>query len=173
MSNPITITFVSFDHPDARRLCAAQQAEISAVKPKGPGIVACSSNFRVFLVAYKCDEAVGCGGLRPLGPQGLEGQAEIKRMYVVPSERAHQIRRARDEERRESTGEQRKPVAQVVLEALEQAARDHGWMTMKLETGKAMVDVRKFYQKYGYVECEENYGGYKGSEEAICYEKLL
>ena len=137
-----------------------------AVKPKTQGIVASASNVPVFLVAYKGEEAVGCGGLRPLGPQGLEGQVEIKRMYVVPSERAHKSRGARE-------GERSKSVALVVLEALEQAARDQGWMTMKLQTGKAMVEARKFYQKYGYVECEENFGAYRSSAQAVCYEKLL
>ena len=170
MSTPITVKFVSFEHPDALRLCAAQQEEISAVKPIGPGIVASASNIPIFLVAYKDEEAVGCGGLRPLGPQGLEGQAEIKRMYVVPSERAHKKRGGRS---REISGERSKSVALIVLEALEQAARDQGWMTMKLETSKAMLDARKFYQKYGYVECEEIFGAYQGSDHAVCYEKLL
>ena len=173
MSNPVNIKFVSFEDLDALRLCAAQQEEISAVKPIGPGIVASASNIPIFLVAYKGDEAVGCGGLRPLGPQGLEGEAEIKRMYVVPSERAHKNREARYEGGQEVNGDRGKSVALVVLEALEQAARDHGWMTMKLETSKAMIDARKFYQKYDYVECEDIFGAYKGSDHAICYEKPL
>jgi putative acetyltransferase len=173
MSTPITTKFVSFDHPDASRLCAAQQEEISAVKPIGPGIVASASNIPVFLVAYKGNEAVGCGGLRPLEPQGLEGQAEIKRMYVVPAERAHKNRGACIKGGEDVNGARSKSVALVVLEALEQAARDEGWMTMKLETSKAMLDARKFYQKYGYVECEEIFGAYKGSDHAVCYEKVL
>lgn len=165
VQDPITIKFLSFEHPDAFRLCAAQQEEIRDVRPIGPGIVASAANIPVFLVAYKDGNAVGCGGLRPLGPQGLEGQAEIKRMYVVPAERAS----------RRSQGERGggKSVALVVLEGLEQAARDHGWMTMKLETSKAMMDARKFYQKYGYVECEEIFGAYAGSEHSVCYEKIL
>jgi hypothetical protein len=32
---------------------------------------------------------------------------------------------------------------------------------------------RKFYQKFGYVECEGILGKYEGSEECVCYEKVL
>lgn len=159
MSNSIKIKFVSFNDPDAMRLCAAQQEEIKSVRPIGPGIVASAANIPVFLVAYDGENAVGCGGLRPLESQGLPGQAEIKRMYVVPSERAHR-----------GGG---KSVALVVLQALEQAARNNDWMTMKLETSKAMMDARKFYQKHGYVECEQIFGAYSGSDHSVCYEKPL
>lgn len=96
--------------------------------------------------------------------QGHPGEVEIKRMYVIPSERASKS---------QSTDDDGKSVALVVLEALEQAARDHGWMTMKLETSKAMLSARKFYQKYGYVETEQIFGAYKGSEHSVCYEKRL
>jgi GNAT superfamily N-acetyltransferase len=164
MSHSTTIKFLSFDHPDATRLCEAQQLEIQDVRPKGPGIVATAANIPVFVVAYKNDIAVGCGGLRPLASQGLEGQAEIKRMYVVPAQRAH---------RGGNEGGQGKSVALVVLEALEQAARDRNWMVMKLETSKAMMSARNFYQKFGYVECEEIFGTYVGSENTVCYEKFL
>jgi hypothetical protein len=73
MSHSITIKFLSFDHPDAARLCEAQQLEIKDVRPVGPGIAATAANIPVFLVAYKTDIAVGCGGLRPLTSQDLEG----------------------------------------------------------------------------------------------------
>jgi hypothetical protein len=46
-------------------------------------------------------------------------------MYVVPTQRAY---------RGGSEGGQGKSVALVVLEALEQAARERNWMVMKLET---------------------------------------
>lgn len=103
--------------------------------------------------------------MRPLADQGLEGQAEIKRMYVVPNERAHRGPR--------EGSQGNKFVALVILEALEQAARDRNWMVMKLETSKAMTSARKFYQKYGYVECEEIFGKYPGSEQCVCFEKYL
>ena len=113
--------------------------------------------------AYKGDDAVGCGGLRPLADQGLDGQAEIKRMYVVPAVRAHKV----------GTKGHEKSVALVILEALEQAARDRQWMLMKLDTSRAMMSARKFYEKYGYVECEPMFGKNPGWEKNICYEKFL
>ena len=84
-------------------------------------------------------------------------------MYVVPAVRAHKNGGKGIE----------KSVALVILEALEQAARERDWMVMKLETSKAMMSARKFYQKHGYVECEPIFGIYPGSEQCVCYEKFL
>ncbi len=76
MADAIVVQSVTFDHPDAVRLCAAQQLEIQNVKPANAGIVASAANIPIFLVAYANDAAVACGGLRPLE----QSRAEIKRM---------------------------------------------------------------------------------------------
>jgi putative acetyltransferase len=152
----VVIKQLDWMHPDATLLREAQQLEINDLRPVGPGISASSANVPVFLVAYDGNEPVGCGGLRPLDSQGLPGQTEVKRMYVVPSRR----------------GSGEVTVALSVLEALERSAKAHGRTVLKIETSKAMAQARKFYEKHDYVRCDV-FGGYRGSEHSVCYEKHL
>ena len=159
MATPITIKSLTWTHPDASILREAQQQEIDALRPIGPGVSATAANVPTFLIAYDGDEPVGCGGLRPLSDQGLPGQVEVKRMYVVPS-------------RRKSGKDGAPTVALSILQALEQAARENGWMTVKVETSSAMAQARRFYEKHSYVPCAV-FGGYQGSDHSVCYEKLL
>ena len=162
----LTIKQVDYSHSDACLLRDAQQAEISPLRPIGPGVQANSANVTVFLVAYdNNNEPVGCGGLRPLADQGLPGQAEVKRMYVVPARRSSGGGEA-------SQGTEVSSVALSVLLALERAAKEHKFTTLKIETSKGMPQARRFYEKHGYLPCEV-FGGYRGSEHSVCYEKVL
>ena len=159
MATPMTIKSLTWTHPDATTLREAQQQEIDGLRPMGPGVSATATNVPIFLIAYQGEEPVACGGLRPLSDQGLPGQAEVKRMYVVPSQR-------------KAGKDGVSSVAGMILKALEQAARENGWMTVKVETSKAMAQARRFYEKHEYVPCEV-FGGYRGSENSVCYEKIL
>lgn len=155
----LIIKQVDWSHKDACLLRDAQQLEISDLRPMGPGVQANSANVSIFLVAYDGDEPVGCGGLRPLDSQGLPGQAEVKRMYVVPSRR--------------SSGKPQAPsVALSILNALERAAKELEFTTLKVETSKGMPQARRFYEKHDYLPCEV-FGGYRGSDHSVCYEKVL
>jgi putative acetyltransferase len=160
--SPITIQHLTWAHPTATALREAQQLEIDSFRPRHLGIKASAANVPIFLVAFADSEPVGCGGLRPLSSQGLPGQAEVKRMYVVPDRRGAS-----------SSGEA--SVALLILETLEKVAVENGWVTLKVETSLAMVQARRFYVKHGYVQCEL-FGAYRGAENAdqlICYEKKL
>src|ERR1044072_38001 len=83
----LTITSVTWDDPEAVRLRDPQRTELDA--PSGtdhhaPGAVPPAEPVAVFLRARDADgAAVGCGGLRLLGP----GSGEVKRMYVQPAGR--------------------------------------------------------------------------------------
>lgn len=158
----LIIKQVDWMHKDACLLRNAQQTEISDLRPVGPGVQASSANVPVFLIAYDGRNSVGCGGLRPLADQGLPGQAEIKRMYVVPSRRSPG----------ESQATRTTTVALSILHALEKAATEHNWTALKVETSKGMAQARRFYEKHQYLPCDI-FGGYKGSEHSVCYEKLL
>jgi hypothetical protein len=80
-------------------------------------------------------------------------------MYVVPSRR--------------SSGESQGPsVALVILNALERAASELRFTALKVETSKGMPQARRFYEKHDYLPCEV-FGGYKGSDHSVCYEKVL
>ena len=153
MDNDIVIKTLSWDHPDACSLRSAQQAEIDVVRPIGPGVPATAANVSVFLVAYRAEEPIACGGLRWLHSEGLHGQAEVKRMYVVPSERGG-------------------PVAKQILQALEGKAKENDREWLKVETSRGMAQARRFYEKNGFVGCEV-FGGYVGNEHSVCFEKAL
>ncbi|MFI9382444.1 GNAT family N-acetyltransferase [Kutzneria sp. NPDC052558] len=115
-----------------------------------PGAHPTADDVAVFLIAFDtAGTPVGCGALRQLD----HSSAEIKRMYVDPQARG--------------TG-----VATAVLRALERAAVDRGWTTVRLETGTGQPDAIRFYEREGYVAIPL-YGDYIGSELSLCYERVL
>jgi GNAT superfamily N-acetyltransferase len=59
-----------------------------------------------------------------------------------------------------------------VLRALEQAAVDRGWTTVRLETGTGQPDAIRFYEREGYTPIPL-YGDYIGSEVSLCYQRVL
>lgn len=144
---------VSWDDPDAVRLREAQRVELDArygTDDHEPGALPTAETMAVFLIARDRDgTAVGCGGLRPLGPDS----AEIKRMYVDPAARG--------------TG-----VATALLRALEDHARELGIPRLLLETGTGQPDAMRFYQREGY-EPIEAYGPYRGVSISRCFARDL
>lgn len=82
----------------------------------------------VFLVGYDADDVpVACGGFKRLP----DGACEIKRMYVVPAAR-------------------RGGLARLLLHALENAARERGYRTARMDTGPKHQHAIAFYQAEGY-----------------------
>jgi putative acetyltransferase len=148
-----TIDLVTWDDPDAVRLREAQRTELDArygTDDHEPGAVPTADTVAVFLVARDAGgTAVGCGGLRLLGP----GSGEVKRMYVDPAARG--------------TG-----VAAALLRALEDHARDLGITRLLLETGTGQPDAIRFYQREGY-EPIEAYGPYVGEPISRCFARDL
>lgn len=108
-----------------------------------------------FVVAWKGDEAVGCGALRPVKPEDSGGidSGEVKRMYVRKSERGQGISRA-------------------ILTALEDRARGFGYPAVMLETGVYQVEAIGLYESAGYekIDC---YGIYASESISLCYRKAL
>jgi GNAT superfamily N-acetyltransferase len=142
--------------PDAARLIAALNAELTAAFPE-PGATHFSlSETQVvdgdgaFLVAYLDDRAVGCGAVRRLD----ETTAEIKRMYVDPSVRGRGIGRA-------------------LVEALEREARRLGATRIVLETGARLTSAVQLYAAMGYGRIPL-YGEYLSSPDtSVCFGKSL
>ena len=84
------------------------------------------------LVGFDDDgEAICCGGVKDLGG----GVAEIKRMYVNPEARG-------------------RGVAQALLVALEDAARELGYEKARLDTGPKQPHAERMYRRAGYEEIE-------------------
>lgn len=146
------IETVPWDDPIARRLCAAQQRELSA--RYGPSDVTpdpASIPLDVMLVIWVADEPVGCGGVRALAP----GIGEIKRMYIVPGHRGRGL-------------------ARPLLTALENAAAaaPRHWQELRLETGLPQHEALGLYTSTGY-RLIEPYGMYRHNPVTRCYAKTL
>jgi GNAT superfamily N-acetyltransferase len=140
--------------PAGAALRAAQRAELDlryGTDDHEPGPPPTAADIDLFLVALDPADghAVGCGALRRLAAD----TAEIKRMYVESPRR-------------------RSGVAAALLRALEAAARERGWTTLRLETGTAQPDAIRFYEREGYRRIPL-FGGYAGSELSVCYERSL
>jgi GNAT superfamily N-acetyltransferase len=144
-----------WDDVDVQRLAAEQQAEVRArYDGKGePGTPPSASDISVVLVARDDGgTALGCGALRVLG----DGVAEVKRMYVAPAERG-------------------RGVAKAVLAGLEEAARERGWTTLRLETGPRQPEAIGLYSQAGYRPIEA-FGAYvdaPDAEDSLFFERFL
>ncbi|HMI71834.1 MAG TPA: GNAT family N-acetyltransferase [Solirubrobacteraceae bacterium] len=122
-------------HPPASDLLVAMEAEMlelyadsmGAMPPAGPADFTPPGG--AYLVGFVDGEAVCGGGLKRLP----DGAVEIKRMYVVPTAR-------------------RRGAARALLVALEGAARDLGYATVRLDTGPRQPHAKALYTASGYVE---------------------
>ena len=124
------LTPAGWDDPDVTALTDAQQVELRDRYDGDiePGVKPSAADVAVVLVARDDDGTpLGCGALRPLGP----GEAEIKRMYVVPAARG-------------------RGVSRLVLTGLEAEALARGWTTLRLETGTRQPEAIGLYTSVGY-----------------------
>lgn len=143
-----------WDDPAGAALRKEQRAELDArygSDDHEPGPLPSAADIDHFLVAADpaSGVALGCGALRRLDSTS----AEIKRMYVVPHARG--------------TG-----LATALLRALEAAAVERGWTTIRLETGTFQPDAQRFYEREGYRQIPL-FGVYIGSSVSLCYERSL
>jgi GNAT superfamily N-acetyltransferase len=151
----VKVESAAWDDPDVQRLAADQQGEIRARYGGGeePGTKPSPADIAVVVVARDDDgTALGCGALRALG----NGVAEVKRMYVVPAARG-------------------RGVATAVLAALEAAAGERSWTTLRLETGPRQPESIGLYSRAGYARIDA-FGGYAGDPDAadsLFFERVL
>lgn len=101
------------------------------------------------IVAYEDEQPVACGALKPFDKEAME----VKRMFTQPQYRGRAI-------------------AAQVLQALELWARELGYTSCVLETGKRQPEAVRLYQKSGY-QVIPNYGQYAGIENSLCFRKML
>lgn len=101
------------------------------------------------VVLFHEDIPIGCGAFKQIQADTVE----VKRMYILPDHRS-------------------KGLATKVLTALEEWAKEEGFITAVLETGKRQPEAIALYQKNGYVNIP-NYGQYIGIENSVCFEKRL
>ena len=103
----------------------------------------------IFIVAWRDEQPVGCGGVRLHQP----GVGEIKRMYVHPDAR-------------------RNGIAETVLATIEEHARTLGYARLVLETGTMQPEAIALYEKRGY-EAIAPYGMYRESPLSRCFAKTI
>ena len=99
------------------------------------------------VVVYVDKVAVGCGAIKKFNNTSVE----VKRMFVLSEKRG-------------------KGIAQKVLQELEIWAKELGFKSCVLETGKRQVEAVKFYHKCSYIRIS-NYGQYAAMENSVCFEK--
>jgi GNAT superfamily N-acetyltransferase len=153
---------VSFDHSDAVELNDRVQLEYAQrygdegdVTPLAPAMFEPPQG--LYLVVYD-DQGipVATGGWRSQNEHGqghTDGDAEIKRMYVIPQARGRGL-------------------ARMVLAALEDDARAVGRIRMVLETGTKLPEAISLYISSGYEPCAK-FGHYRFDELSRCYAKPL
>lgn len=153
---------VAFDHPDAVKLNDQVQAEYGVrYGDGGDATPLAAADFRppngLYLIAYDALGApVASGGWRAQDENGegnADGDAEIKRMYVIEQMRGQGL-------------------ARRILAALEEDARDAGRRRMVLETGAKQPEAVALYTSSGYEPCEK-FGYYRCHELSLCYAKAL
>ena len=106
-------------------------------------------SFRVIL-AREDEVPIGCGCFRRMKEKDV---IEIKRMYVAPSFRS-------------------KGVGKMILQKLEQWAKEEKFVLAKLETGINQPEAIAAYEKSGYVRIP-NFEPYIDVKESICMMKQL
>jgi GNAT superfamily N-acetyltransferase len=144
-----------FGSPITQAMADAQQAELTERHHGNPGSGAMPSPeyFEppdgTFLVAFLDGEPAGCGGVGRLD----ETVGEIRRMYVVPTHRG-------------------KGLGRTILEALEDAACELGYTTVRLETGNEAAEALGLYTSSGYepIPC---WGPFATDPKSRCFEKQL
>ncbi|MGP3983741.1 GNAT family N-acetyltransferase [Streptomyces sp. KR80] len=154
------IRTVRFDHPDAVKLNDQVQLEYAERYGDGDLTPMDPAQFvpprGLFLLVYDGDAPVATGGWRAQEESAegyADGDAEIKRMYVV----------------REARG---RGLARHILAALEDSARRAGRRRMILETGLKQPEAIALYTSSGYTPTTK-FGLYRCYEDSRCYAKLL
>ncbi|MBZ6476492.1 GNAT family N-acetyltransferase [Streptomyces griseocarneus] len=153
---------VCFDHPDAVKLNGQVQREYAErygdngdITPLTPAMFQPPRG--LYLIVYDDRGApAASGGWRgqDANEEGYaDGDAEIKRMYVIPQLRGRGL-------------------ARMMLAALEDNARAAGRTRMVLETGIKLPEAVSLYTSSGYLPCA-GFGPYRFDELSRCYAKPL
>ena len=126
------------DSPEVERLIASWNEELAAAIPghrPGERSRVAAAEFvppgGVFLVATSDGAALGCGGVRRLGPT----TGEVKRLFVARAARG-------------------RGVGRILLDALEQRARALGFDALRLDTAAGHDAAIALFQASGYAPIE-------------------
>lgn len=146
------IRVVPFDHPDSATLIAEVQQEYVRRYGGPDSTPVYPAEFAhpqgIFLIGYFSARPVACGGWRD-----HEGDAEVKRMFVVPAVRG-------------------KGFARRILAELERTAAASGRTRVILETGPKQPEAIALYRSAGYHDIPA-FGFYRHLPASVCLAKQL
>ncbi len=163
MSNDLQIARVAITHPDAQRLIDEVQDEYVARygsrddSPIDPAEFEDPTGqfFLAYLDSHPGSRPVAMGAWRrsTVSALGVDGSAEVKRMYVAP--------RA-----------QRRGVARRMLAHLDTTAAAAGFGVLVLETGILQPEAIELYTSSGFVPIP-GFGHYQGSDLSRCFARRI
>jgi GNAT superfamily N-acetyltransferase len=149
-----------YDHPDAELLTAAVQQEYVRRYGDVDTTEMHAEHFLpphgTFVVGYLDGAPVACGGWRAkdsASPHLRDGDAELKRMFVLPEARGRGL-------------------ARRVLRHLEASAIAAGRRRLVLETGTEQPEAVALYSSEGYQSITK-FGVYREHPQSICLGKEL
>jgi GNAT superfamily N-acetyltransferase len=158
--DPLVFRQVGYHDPDAAKLIAEVQQEYVHRYGGQDDTPVDAADFQpplgVFLVGYAGGVAVVCGGWRAhdaTEPYFADGDAEVKRMYVIAAAR-------------------RRGFARAVLAELERLAVERGRRRIVLETGTMQPEAIELYLSAGYTEVPK-FGVYREYPNSRCYGRVL
>lgn len=146
------ITRTDQHNPDFRKLVTMLDRELKELDGEEHAFYAQFNGIDLLnnaVVCYHNEEVVGCGAFK----KHNEGKAEIKRMFVVQMYRS-------------------KGIGYIILKELETWAKETGFDTCILETGKKQPDAIRLYRKAGY-ETISNFPPYEEDQNSVCMSKLI
>ena len=150
--NSYKILRTTSENPDFVRLVAELDAYLAIRNGKDNDFFVQFNKIEMLhhvVLVFENELAVGCGAFKEIET----GTVEIKRMFVPTAFRG-------------------KGMASMVVNELENWAKELGYKNSVLETGKDMKDAVGLYTKSNY-QIIPNYGPYKDVESSICFGKAL
>ena len=152
----VRVASVSWEHVDAVAMRAAMTEEMEtryADRLKLPGHVPPGMNVEADTVAYTAIAYVDDRPVGHLALRRLDGELELKRMYIAPAQRGA-------------------GASTALLTAAEAAARELGARRIILQTGDRQPDAVRLYEKVGYTPIPI-YPPYLSIPYSRCFEKVL
>jgi putative acetyltransferase len=149
----VTIAAEPAEQPEVHALLRQSDAYFAELYPAASNhlidAAALSEPNARFVVARRGGAAIGCGAL----VLGVDGEAELKRIFVAPEARGRGI-------------------GSSILEALEAAGKAEGVRIIRLETGVRQPESLALYRRHRYTE-RGPFGAYQRDPLSTFFEKWI
>jgi putative acetyltransferase len=154
---PLRLETLDPGHPDAQALMARSEALMSALYPAESNHFEPADGLREpggsFFGLWRGERLLGCGGIKHFAPADEPAYGEIKRLFVLDSERGRGL-------------------ARQLMARLEAELLARGVHVARLETGIHQPEALGLYRRLGYVE-RGPFGGYALDPLSVFLEKRL